>query len=114
MDPRIVETQVPDLSSTTEALKEIMETEEGRNLAEELKVKMEALTEQYKEMTPEQRDRFEKEFSTKFKSSMDMLKKVVDEKIASMETEEQLNSEESILQIALPVFGVILLISVIG
>lgn len=99
---------VPDIPTSTQALHDILETDEGRMLADSLKRKMEDLSERYKSMGPEERAKFEQEFASKFQSSMDKLKRVVHEKLES-------KSQPLVYsQIALQVFGVILLISVIG
>lgn len=101
----------PDLTTSTQALNEILETEEGRYLADNLKRKMEELSERYKEMGPADRAKFESEFASKFKDSMEKLKRVVQEKVATSSTHPT-PSEESL--IGLHVLGVIILISVFG
>lgn len=98
----------PDLTTTTNSLNEMLESEEGKHLAEKLKSKMEELSEKYRLMSPEDRGKFEKEFASKFQVSMDKLKRVVQEKVSTT-VKAQIYS-----QIALQIFGVILLISVIG
>lgn len=99
---------VPDISTSTQALNDVLETEEGKHLADNLKQRMEELSERYKTMTPEERARFEKKFAEKFQLSMDNLKRVVHEKVEST-ARLQFYS-----QTAIQLFGVILLLGVIG
>lgn len=101
----------PDLTTSTQALNEILETEEGRYLADNLKRKMEELSERYREMGPEDRAKFESEFASKFKDSMEKLKRVVQEKVTATSSNP---SGESQSLSGLHIFGVIVLISVFG
>lgn len=98
----------PDLTTSTNVLNEILETEEGRKMAGLLKDRMESLSERFKNLGPEEREKFQREFGAKFQDAMQNLKQVVQEKVgASVRTRVY-------TELGIQIFGVVLLISVIG
>lgn len=101
---------LPDYETSTQALNDILETDEGHFLADKLKNRMQELSERYKSMGPEERAKFEKEIVAQFQGNIDKLRKVVTEKISQGPSVKA----EAYSLVALQVFGVIVLISVIG
>lgn len=99
---------VPDIATSTQVLNDILETDEGKTLADNLKRKMEELSERYKSMGPEEREKFEKQFAAKFQSSMENLKRVVHEKVESSARTKVYS------QMSIQVMGLIFFLGVIG
>lgn len=108
MDNDVTGFPVPDISTSTKVLEDVLETEEAKWMADGLRRKMEELSEHYKTMTPEERARFEKKFAEKFQKSIDNLKRVVQEKV------EESVAPRVYSQLAIQVFAIAFLIGVIG
>lgn len=62
---------MPDIDTSTQVLSDVLESEEGKSMADSLRRKMEELSERYKTMTPEERAKFEQKFAEKFQKSID-------------------------------------------
>lgn len=99
---------IPDIATSTDALKDVLESEEGSHLADDLKRKMQELNDRYKNMNDEERADFEKKIVAKFQQSIDGLKRAVHEKVESTVRTKVYS------QLAVQVIGVALLIGVIG
>lgn len=108
----------PDLATTTAALNDILETEEARVLAANLKRKMEALSERYKEMNVEDREHFEKEFASRFQDSMEKLKRTIQEKVSTSTTQKipqgESSSSETETGTGLQIIGFLIVAFLIG
>lgn len=99
---------VPDIATSTQALEDVLESNEGKALADSLKRKMEELSERYKTMDADERARFEKDFAAKFQNSIEKLKRVLHEKV------EDSVRTRVYSQTVLQLIGVVILLSVIG
>ena len=108
MDSDVTGFPVPDIPTSTRALEDVLDSEDGRNLAENLQRKMEELTERFKSMGPEERAKFQEQLAAKFQGSIEKLKKVVHEKVESSVRTKVYS------QMAIQLVGWILLISFIG
>lgn len=68
-------------TTATNALNDVMKTEEGRKMVANLREQLAKMGDKFKSMSPEEKEKFQKEFTAKFASSFDKLKGTVQEKV---------------------------------